>query len=191
MAFLIAVIIVSLVLFSTASTSDDLGTHKIIYRKEWGGRPPQYTTPLIPPVDYVIISHSATPFLTNSSDCAARIRNIQDYHVTLSSPDVGYNFLICGDGNVYVGRDWDAKNFHTVENSIGICFIGNFVYDSLTDSMIEAAQLLLNLGLEKKVLNEEYKLVGHNQTFNTLSPGQNVYKVIKEWSHFYPGEVKN
>lgn len=162
---------------------------KIIYREEWGGNPPVYTTALVPPVEYVIVSHSAGSFLTTPSDCAATIRDLQNLHVSQNgSPDIGYNFLICGDGNVYVGRDWNTTNFH-MDNSIGICFLGNYMLDELTNPMIEAALFLLQFGSESEVLTKEYKVVGHNQTFITISPGENVYKVIKEWLHFYPGQV--
>lgn len=27
--------------------------------------------------------------------------------------DIAYNFLIGGDGNAYVGRDWDKQGAHT------------------------------------------------------------------------------
>lgn len=174
---------------STPNPDEDLGVHRFIYRKEWGGRPPNYTRPLTPPVKYVIISHSAGTFCSTTLDCAPIVRDIQTQHVSqIPSPDIGYNFLIGGDGNIYVGRDWDARNFH-MDSSLGICFLGNYVFDILTDSMIEAAQMLLELGLRKEILSEEYKLIGHNQTYVTLSPGENIYKIIKEWPHFYPGQV--
>lgn len=173
---------------STPSPDGDLGVHRLIYRDEWGGRLPNYTRPLTPPVKYVIISHSAGGFCSTTLNCAPIVRDIQTLHVSSASPDIGYNFLIGGDGNIYVGRDWYARNFH-MDNSIGVCFLGNYVFDSLTDSMIEAAQMLLELGLQKEILSEEYKLIAHNQTYTTLSPGENVYKVIKEWPHFYPGQV--
>jgi N-acetylmuramoyl-L-alanine amidase len=44
-------------------------------------------------------------------------------------PDIGYNFLVGEDGNVYEGRGWDAVGAHAVpynSNSIGICVIGDF-----------------------------------------------------------------
>lgn len=47
--------------------------------------------------------------------------------------DIGYNFLVGGDGNVYEGRGWDIHGAHLPElnsNSIGICLLGNF--DSMT-----------------------------------------------------------
>lgn len=43
--------------------------------------------------------------------------------------DIGYNFLIGGDGNVYEGRGWGKHGAHSSpynSKSIGICIIGNF-----------------------------------------------------------------
>lgn len=43
--------------------------------------------------------------------------------------DIGYNFLVGEDGNVYEGRGWGKTGAHTVgynSKSVGICFIGNF-----------------------------------------------------------------
>lgn len=44
--------------------------------------------------------------------------------------DIGYNFVVGEDGNVYEGRGWDKIGAHAPSynsKSIGICMIGNFV----------------------------------------------------------------
>lgn len=43
--------------------------------------------------------------------------------------DIGYSFLIGGDGNIYEGRGWNVLGAHTQGyNSVGygVCFIGSF-----------------------------------------------------------------
>lgn len=101
--------------------------------------------------------------------------------------DIGYNFLIGGDGNVYEGRGWDAMSFHKrPEVVLGISFIGNFNKHELTEGQIEAAQELLALGVKLKKLSPFYVLIAHNQTIATDSPGQNVVKVIEKWPHWSP-----
>lgn len=43
--------------------------------------------------------------------------------------DIGYNFVIGEDGNVYEGRGWGKKGAHSIpfnSKSIGICIIGNY-----------------------------------------------------------------
>lgn len=44
--------------------------------------------------------------------------------------DIGYNFVVGEDGNIYEGRGWSKHGAHSVSynsKSIGICLIGNFV----------------------------------------------------------------
>lgn len=41
--------------------------------------------------------------------------------------DIGYNFMIGGDGNIYEGRGWHKQGAHTSgynRGSIGIAYIG-------------------------------------------------------------------
>jgi N-acetylmuramoyl-L-alanine amidase len=49
--------------------------------------------------------------------------------------DIGYNFLVGEDGNVYEGHGWDSVGAHALSynpKSIGICFIGDFTGASAT-----------------------------------------------------------
>lgn len=53
--------------------------------------------------------------------------------------DIGYNFLVGGDGAVYVGRGWDDEGAHTLghnKRSIGIAFIGDFMKKNTTEATI-------------------------------------------------------
>lgn len=161
--------------------------HKMIYRDRWGGRKPLYERPQKTPVKYVIISHTVGTFCESIHDCSLQMVQMQSQHVSeLESPDIGYNFVIGGDDNIYVGRGWDNHNFHMNLDTIGISFIGNYVYNTLKPGMIEATHELLKLGVEKGKLDKDYILVGHNQTDNTISPGPNIYRQIKFWPHFSP-----
>jgi peptidoglycan recognition protein len=57
-------------------------------------------------------------------------RGIQDWHINGNGwCDIGYSFLVGGDGNVYEGRGWDEIGAHTGGfNSVGygVCFLGSF-----------------------------------------------------------------
>lgn len=162
-----------------------IDNHKVINRKQWGGRPSiNKLENLQHPINLVIISHTATKFCNTTEECSKTVSTIQSYHISAKHMfDIGYNFLIGGDGNIYVGRGWDAVNFHN-KDSIDISFVGNFVFDRLNDKMIDAGKKLLHQGLELGKLTSKYKLLGHNQTMATLSPGPNVYSVIRQWAHF-------
>ena len=118
------------------------------------------------------------------------MRVFQDGHMggALNFPDIGYSFVVGGDGNVYEGRGWDVTNMHSgfvKRCNIGISFIGNFVHDTPTNGQIEAAQELIELGVRLGKVAENYKLVAMNETFNTLSPGVVVYNIISKWPHFW------
>lgn len=171
------------------ATQKPLGKHLQITRGRWGGRPMlNNTIKLKHPVGYVIISHTAGNWCKDFRTCSDAVQILQSQHVsTLGSPDIGYNFLIGGDANIYVGRGWNIRNFHT-DNNIGISFIGNFVYDSLTDEMIDACQQLLEEGVKTGKLATNYTLIAHNQTYPTQSPGDHIFAVIKKWPHFISGD---
>ena len=61
----------------------------------------------------------------------AECRAIQNYHMDSNGwSDIGYSFLIGGDGNVYEGRGWNKVGAHTYgfnDVGYGIDFIGTFI----------------------------------------------------------------
>ncbi len=78
----------------------------IISRAEWGARSPSGTISNLPnPVTYAVIHHSEGSSCTTKASCINIVKNIQTYHMdTQKWFDIGYNFLIGEDGNVYEGR---------------------------------------------------------------------------------------
>lgn len=55
--------------------------------------------------------------------------------------DIGYSFLISGDGKVYIGRGYNVVGAHT-ENynsrGYGVAFIGNFMTANPTSAAVQA-----------------------------------------------------
>jgi hypothetical protein len=161
----------------------------IIEKSKWGGREARNNTePLPHPAQFVIIAHTVTPMCYDFPACSKRVQSIQNYHIgSKNYADIGYNFVVGGDGNVYVGRGWDLKNVQNIDSSISISFIGDFTRDYLTPSMINVTKKLLEDGVEKNKLARDYKLVCHSQTQRTISPGPHVCQVVQTWPHFDPG----
>lgn len=107
--------------------------------------------------------------------------------VTRKWNDIGYNFLVGGDGAVYVGRGWNMEGAHTRghnRKSICIAFIGNFDSIAPPTRQLCAAQNLIAEGIRLEVLSDDYKLYGHRQLVSTDSPGAALYEIIKTWDHW-------
>ncbi|XP_056643850.1 uncharacterized protein LOC130449834 [Diorhabda sublineata] len=164
--------------------SISLGDHRLISKKDWGGRPARKTTPMPTPVNLVIIKHTASTVCDNYEACVKKLVTIQtDDMSNRNYSDIYFNFAVGGDGNVYVGRGWNAKPASGY-NNIDLVIIGNFGLDPFTPLMISATKALLVYGLEKNMLTENYRLINHNQTTPTLSPGVNVIVEVRKWPHY-------
>nr|QEI10595.1 peptidoglycan recognition protein isoform A [Bactrocera dorsalis] len=140
------------------------------------------------PVQRVIIAHTASTSCENKVQCDARVLSVQAFHIHSNGwGDIGYNFLIGGDGLVYEGRGWYNQGAHTTGyngNSICIAFIGTFNVEVPTEKDLKAAQLLIDEGVRLGVLTGNYRLYGARQLTATESPGKALYSIIMKWPHW-------
>ena len=161
---------------------------RLVSREEWKAQPSKYMNRLPLPVKYVFISHTASSFCNSQSACSEKVKLIQTDHMESNGwSDIGYNFLIGGDGLPYVGRGWEYEGAHTRtynKLSIGLSFIGNFAVVVPLKSQLEAAQKLLELGVKLGKISEDYKLLGHRQVHGSSNPGDALYHIIKTWPHW-------
>ena len=85
-------------------------------------------TPVSNIVTHIIVHHSAGQ--TNSDDFKAVLRSYWDTHVnTRRWDDIGYNWLVDGNGVIYEGRGKGRLGAHFScmnENTTGVCVIGNY-----------------------------------------------------------------
>ncbi|CAK9812964.1 Peptidoglycan-recognition protein SC2 [Anthophora plagiata] len=159
----------------------------IISRANWGARPPKGTIRKLvtDPPPYVIIHHSATDGCTTQAICQARVRSFQNYHMDQKHwDDIGYQFLVGEDGNIYEGRGWGKHGSHSIpynSKSIGICMIGSFVGHAPNAAAIKAVQDLISYGVAIGKIDENYTLLGHRQTTQTSCPGDSLYQLIQTW----------
>lgn len=103
----------------------------IVTREEWGAKPPKTPTLFSGPSPYVIIHHSYEPGACyTAKECQEAVQSIQELHQEVRGwSDVGYTFLIGGDGNVYEGRGFNVVGAHAPgynDKSVGICLIGDW-----------------------------------------------------------------
>ncbi|KAJ8928526.1 hypothetical protein NQ314_018902 [Rhamnusium bicolor] len=159
---------------------------QIISRRNWGARSPKRTTPLrTNPPPYVVVHHSDTPACTSRSACETRIRNIQTGHMNDRGwDDIGYNFLIGGDGNIYEGRGYGIHGSHVPKfnsRSIGICLIGDFQNTSPPNSQQQALKNLIDCAAETNKVARNYHVIGHRQGGTTTCPGNYLFNIIKTY----------
>lgn len=116
------------------------------------------------------------------------IRNIQMFHIESKNfDDIGYNFLIGSDGNIYEGRGFDKAGAHTFgynKKSVGIAFVGCWMRNLPPEvSLLQCKTLIEHLVVNGHVARD-YKLVAHCQCIATQSPGRALYEEIQTWDHF-------
>ncbi|CAM9685358.1 peptidoglycan-recognition protein SC2-like [Lampetra fluviatilis] len=160
---------------------------RIVSRSGWGARSPNGITSMPVPVYYFIIHHTATPTCSDEAACSARVRSIQNYHMDSNGwSDIGYSFLVGGDGNVYEGRGWDRQGAHTsgYNTHLAASFIGDFTSSKPVASAITAAKALITCAINKGKLKSSYRLIGHRQVGSTTCPGDALYNEIKTWTNW-------
>ncbi|GFY74678.1 peptidoglycan-recognition protein SB1 [Trichonephila inaurata madagascariensis] len=106
--------------------------------------------------------------------------------------DIGYNFLVGGDGQIYEGRGWKAVGAHTQgynSKSLGISFMGNFDKIEPSASMLNAMKNLIDCGMQKKFISATLQIHGHRDAKCTICPGTALYGIIKQWTGFKGGKL--
>jgi hypothetical protein len=168
---------------------------KIISRKGWGAneawatREPTYRQPT-----HFVIHHTVTP--NNPEDPAYIVRAIYQYHaLSRGWGDIGYNFLIDRQGNIYEGRKGGdgVVGIHAGDynyGSIGIALLGDYRTAEMTPAMKEALVSLMAWEADRFGINPQESsyfvhrafpnIVGHRDLWSTVCPGDKVYKVLPE-----------
>jgi len=160
---------------------------------------PTDSTPVATAPTHIIVHHSATP--STSNDFPAVVRSIWDFHVTVNGwDDIGYNWLIDGNGIIYEGRGSGLQGAHfSCMNSgtTGLCMIGNFEDSTPTSEAITSLENLIAWeACDKNIIPLNYSnhitsgellanISGHrdgndltNSCTNTVCPGENLYPLL-------------
>lgn len=134
-----------------------------------------------------LFTNSNSPFPLQS-ECVFRVRYIQNFHIESQNfSDIGYNFLVGGDGAVYEGRGWNKQGAHTRGYNVGsvcVAFIGTFTRLEPSARQLNVTKLLLEEGVRLNKLTKSYNLFGARQFFGTESPGERLFRIIKAWPHW-------
>lgn len=154
-------------------------------------------------VQHLVIHHSATSNAV--TDYTRAIRDIYLYHTQGNGwDDIGYNFIIAPNGQLYIGRDGqgippdDTKGAHFCgknDGTMGICLLGTYTDENPTDTMMGTAAQLLSWKLIKENIqpyaqfkhpenqqgaNPLSAIAGHRDGCATECPGDKVYAQLPD-----------
>ncbi|XP_031359004.1 N-acetylmuramoyl-L-alanine amidase-like isoform X2 [Photinus pyralis] len=174
---------------STTEVSTATTEFRLISRKKWLAETAKAGVMALKlPVAYVFIIHTGSPSCSTENTCAGVIRGLQQFHMQGKGwSDIGYSFLVGGDGNAYEGRGWYSVGSQVTGSnakSIGIAFVGNFEEKSPPLHQLQAAQELIKIGLKLNAISPNYKLLAIRQILPTTSPGKALFNIIKTWEHW-------
>ncbi|XP_055612497.1 peptidoglycan-recognition protein LA isoform X2 [Uranotaenia lowii] len=173
-----------------SGTIPNLGNgHLVIDRNNWGAQVSiRGPYPLNKPIPYVLITHigvQSTP-CPDMYKCSIKMRSIQDAAVAeMKLPDIPNNFYLGGDGFIYVGRGWDIANAYA-NQTLSVCFMGDYIRYEPNEKQFSALDHLLAHGVAEQYLTPNYKIVTHNQTKSTKSPGPYIYRRVSKLPRWSP-----
>ncbi|XP_002022364.2 peptidoglycan-recognition protein SD [Drosophila persimilis] len=161
----------------------------VVTRAEWNARPASGDIDSMEtPLARAVIAHTGGGGCSDDQGCANLMRNLQQYQMTRQRfSDIGYHYLIGGNGRVYEGRSPSQRGAFAGANnegSLGIAFMGNFDEQPPSDAALEAGKSLLEQAVGQGQLAESYQLLGHRQVSATKSPGDALYTLVQQWPHW-------
>ncbi len=188
---------------NTSSTREDCDCPQpdICGRDCWcpSGNCPTDPTPVATVPAHIIVHHSGSASV--SDDFPAVVRSYWDFHVNINGwDDIGYNWLIDGNGVVYEGRGSGTQGAHFScmnAETTGICMIGNFETATPSPTAISTLeQLIAWEACDKMIVPADSSnhitsgallahISGHrdgndlpNSCSNTVCPGENLYPLL-------------
>lgn len=177
------------------------------------GLPPPSVLPTSTSARHLIVHHSAGS--NTDSDPIALVRNIYLLHTNGNGwDDIGYNYLIARNGQVFLGRDpqgvaaQDAiRGAHFCgKNSLtmGVCLLGDYTASNPPDLMMASLRQLLVWKLNKEKLDAQqssmhppgdpnalaiYHVDGHRSGCATECPGSRVFARLSSFRDTLNQEV--
>lgn len=113
--------------------------------------------------EMIVLHHAAAKSCT--------VQDVHCWHLSRGWSGIGYNYFVKKDGQIYRGRPEDVVGAHATNynsKSIGICFEGDFMVDTMPKAQLEAGKELV------AYLKDKYKITnvkGHRDLMSTSCPG--------------------
>ena len=137
------------------------------------------------------------PFLYTHEECIEQVQYVQYLHQVKNNwCDVGYSFLIGNNGEIFEGMGWEKQGHHTKnfnELALAVVVTGNFMDHLPTPAVENSLKALIDCGLGKGKLKEDFYLLGHRQNYcsKTLCPGDHLLEKLKSgYGNFQYGRQK-
>lgn len=116
-------------------------------------------------INKIIIHHSASPMNKTTFE------DIKRWHLERGFNDIGYHWVIDGDGELWKGRPESKIGAHCKghnRDSIGICLIGNFQHEEPTENQIVALEMVESL---LRIKYDNPQVIAHCAISKTKCPG--------------------
>lgn len=146
------------------------------------------------PVENVIIGHSAGNYCNQRYRCIKQMIMIQQDHLRRGWNDIGPNFFVGGNGDVFEGRGANVigamvKGYN--RKSITIMFLGNYVVNQTNPLQFNHSQILVDRLVKVGALRSDYVLRGHCQVDSLIiTPGPNIMDKLSYFPHWDPKGTK-
>ncbi|XP_034480256.1 peptidoglycan-recognition protein LC-like isoform X7 [Drosophila innubila] len=164
---------------------------RFVPRPVWLAQPPQKQLPdLSLPVPIVILLPTNSENCSTQAQCVFRVRFLQTFNIESEHhDDIKFNFLIGGDGNVYVGRGWDIVGAHMHgynTRSVSFAYIGTFQKQKPSSKQLNVTRLLLEDGVNLGKIAPDYKLIGASSLEPTITEynAEQLYESFANWTHW-------
>jgi hypothetical protein len=169
--------------------------YPILSRAGWGAAPRRERPIPMTPM-HVTVHHTDGRQTMSEAETIREVRSIQSFHMGPERgwDDIGYHFLIDGQGRVVEGRPAETLGAHVLganENNIGIAMMGDFEKIQPTHAQVESLTRLVSY------LAVKYKrdpaatgfLEPHRHFNSTDCPGKNMMKIFEDLRRQVDGET--
>ncbi len=155
----------------------------VISRTDWGSKPLEKALP-VHDISKITIHHGGEDFPVDK-DPIQYLRNLQTWSMSDAKNwiDIPYHFMIDLEANIYEARPINYPGAtNTTYDPTGhalICVMGNYENQIITDDQLDAiVNLTVFLASKYDVAPEDIK--GHKDYTETLCPGKDLYRYLKD-----------
>lgn len=153
-----------------------------VTRAEWGARPPKNPPTLLPGASTGIAVHHEGDGLEPPTDCYAKMRSTQNYHMNAKGwNDIAYSWGV-GCGLIFEGRGWGIQDgADTGEGRLmhSVVWLGDSSVAMPSDADLRA----INEVIAEQANHGAATVVGHRDINATDCPGSYLYAWLQSGRH--------